>query len=46
MKESTKNILITILFIAICIIGTIAYLNRIEKINSGDFKLVYQYEGE
>lgn len=46
LKESTKNMLITLLFIAVVIVGTIVYIDRIEKINSGNFKIVYQYKGE
>ena len=46
LKQSIKNTMITILFIAIVFCGMLAYVNRIEKINSGEFEIVYQYGGD
>ena len=46
LKQSIKNMLITILFLVAVIVGTFIYMDRIEKINSGEFEIVYQYGGD
>lgn len=44
LKESAKNMLITLAFIAIVAGGMLLHINRIEKISTGE--IVMQYEGE
>lgn len=46
LKESAKNMLITLAFIAVVAGGMLLHINRVKKINSGDFELVYQYGGD
>ena len=46
LKESAKNMLITLAFIVAIAGGMLLHINRVEKINSGDFELVYQYGGD
>lgn len=44
LKTWVKNMLITLLFIAVVAVGMIAYTDRIEKISTGE--MVMQYRGE
>ena len=44
LKSWAKKSLLGIFIIAFVIVGTMAYTNRIEKINNGEFYLVCDYE--
>ena len=44
LKESTKNLLITLTFVAVVAGGMLLHINRVEKISTGE--MVMQYEGE
>ena len=44
LKESAKNMLITLAFIAVVVGGMLLHINRVEKISTGE--MVMQYEGE
>ena len=44
LKESVKNVLITLVFIAVVTGGMILHINRVEKISTGEMTM--QYKGE
>jgi len=44
LNEKGKTLLYVILIFAVVIIGTILYLNRIEKINNGEMIVVCECE--
>lgn len=44
LKESVKNVLITLVFIAVLAGGMILHINRVEKISTGEMTM--QYKGE
>ena len=44
LKESVKNMLITLVFIAVVAGGMFLHINRVEKIST--WEMVMQYEGE
>lgn len=44
LKESAKNMLITLAFITVVAGGMLLHINRVEKISTGE--MVMQYEGE
>ena len=46
LKQWVKDFLLVSLIFAIVITGFIGYANKIEKINNGEIKLVYQYGGD
>lgn len=46
LKESAKNLLITLAFLVVIAGAVLLHIDRVEKINSGDFELVYQYGGD
>lgn len=46
MKDMIKVVVLTILFMTILFCGMLAYVDRIEKIESGKMTLIYQYGGD
>ena len=44
LKPWVKDVAVTLAFMAVAIVGTLAYMNRIEKISTGEMTM--QYRGE